>query len=176
MVDGVAATFDTADVLEDNTWSFKWQTANLNIDAGTYTVYAVATPNNRDNLGNTQYGRSIIVRKPFVAATASQSVVAAGDKFYIDGTAEGKPSPGVAIWILGVNFVNYSTVSVNSDSTFSKEVNEGTTANMAAGQYFVVVQHPMYNDIFDVYPTPLRSYTAARPTHRMTSVPGRTPS
>jgi PGF-CTERM protein len=153
VVDGVAATFDTADVQEDNTWSFKWQTANLNIDAGTYTVYAVATPNNRDNLGNTQYGTvSIIIRKPFVAATASQSVVAAGDKFYIDGTAEGQPSPGVAIWILGVNFVNYSTVSVNSDSTFSKEVNEGTTANMAAGQYFVVVQHPMYNDIFDVYP------------------------
>ena len=78
--------------------------------------------------------------------------MAAGDKFYIDGTAEGKPSPGVAIWILGVNFVNYSTVSVNSDSTFSKEVNEGTTANMAAGQDFVVVQHPMYNYIFNVYP------------------------
>ncbi len=153
VVDGVATTFDTADVQEDNTWSFKWQTANLNIDAGTYTVYGVATPNNRDNLGNTQYGTvSIIIRKPFVAATASQSVVAAGDKFYIDGTAEGQPSPGVAIWILGKNFVNYSTVSVNSDSTFSKEINEGTTANMAAGQYFVVVQHPMYNDIFDVYP------------------------
>ena len=27
-----------------------------------------------------------------------------------------------------------------------------TTANMAAGQYFVVAQHPMYNDVFDVYP------------------------
>ncbi len=30
------------DVNDDNTWEYKWQTANLNIDAGTYTIYAVS--------------------------------------------------------------------------------------------------------------------------------------
>jgi len=153
VVDGLGSSFTVADVQDDNTWEYKWQTANLNIDAGTYTVYAVATPNNRDNLGNTQYATvSLIVRKPFISAVASQSTVAAGDKFYIRGTAEGNPSPGVAIWVLGKNYVLYTTESVNSDSTFEYEVTDGTTANMAAGQYFVVAQHPMYNDRLDVYP------------------------
>ena len=150
---GDPATFTPQDVLEDNTWSYKWQTANLNIDAGTYTVYAVATPVNRDNLANAQYATvSIIIRKPFVSAVASQSVVAAGDKLYVRGTAQGQPTQGVAIWIMGKNFISYATQSVNADGTFEYEVTEGTTSNMAAGQYFVVVQHPMYNDRFDVFP------------------------
>jgi PGF-CTERM protein len=153
VVNGDTTTFTSTDVLEDNTWSYKWQTANLNIDAGTYTVYAVATPNNKDNLQNAQYATvSVIIRKPFVSATASQSVVAAGDKFHIVGNAQGKPSPGIMIWILGKNFDFITTTSVADDSTFDYEVSSGTTANMAAGQYFVVVQHPMYNNQFDVFP------------------------
>lgn len=153
VINGDANSFTSTDVLEDNTWSFKWQTANLNIDAGTYTVYAVATPNNKDNLQNAQYATvSVIIRKPFVSATASQSVVAAGDKFHIVGNAQGKPSPGIMIWILGKNFDFITTTSVADDSTFDYEVTSGTTSNMAAGQYFVVVQHPMYNNKFDVFP------------------------
>jgi len=150
----VPSTFSPADVLEDNTWEYKWQTANLNIDAGTYTIYAVATPNNKDNLANTQYATvSVIIRKPFVSAQASQSVVAAGDKLYVRGTAEGKPTQGVAVWVLGKNKVIYDTESVNADSTFEYEVSDAVTRDMAAGQYFVVVQHPMYNDKFDVWPS-----------------------
>lgn len=153
VIPGQDSTFTPQDVLEDNTWSYKWQTANLNVDAGTYTVYAVATPVNRDNLANAQYATvSIIIRKPFVSAVASQSVVAAGDKLYVRGTAQGQPTQGVAIWIMGKNFISYATQSVNADGTFEYEVSEGTTSNMAAGQYFVVVQHPMYNDRFDVFP------------------------
>jgi len=78
--------------------------------------------------------------------------VAAGDKFYIRGNAEGKPSQGVAIWVMGKNYVTYDTESVNSDATFEKEISEGVTSGMDSGQYFVVVQHPMYNDQLDVYP------------------------
>jgi len=153
VVNGNAGTFTTADVLDDNTWEYKWQTANLNIDAGTYTIYAVATPSDKNNLADTQYATvSIIIRKPFVTAVASQSTIAQGDKFYIRGVAEGQPSQGVAVWILGKNYVLYSTESVNNDGSFEKEVNQGITSNMAAGQYFVVVQHPMYNDQLDVTP------------------------
>ncbi len=78
--------------------------------------------------------------------------MAAGDKFYIRGNAEGKPSQGVAIWVMGKNYVTYDTESVNSDATFEKEISEGVTSGMDSGQYFVVVQHPMYNDQLDVYP------------------------
>jgi len=153
VINGVPSSFTTADVLEDNTWEYKWQTANLNVDAGTYTVYAVSDASDKDHLTNSQYGTvSIIIRKPFVSATASQAVVAAGDKITISGTAEGKPSPGIAIWILGKNFAYYTTESVNADSTFSHEISDAITRGLASGQYFAVVQHPMYNDRFDVFP------------------------
>jgi PGF-CTERM protein len=92
------------------------------------------------------------LEKPYVEATASLNVVARGDLLYIRGTAEGKPRNGVAIWIIGKNFVSYTTERVNSDRTFEHEVRGATTSDMFSGQYFVVVQHPMYNDRFDVYP------------------------
>lgn len=38
----VPESFIYADVLDDNTWSYKWVTSSLNIDAGTYTLYAVS--------------------------------------------------------------------------------------------------------------------------------------
>jgi len=138
-------------VNDDNTWEYKWQTANLNIDAGTYTIYAVSTPNARDQLAGTQYGTvSIIIRKPFVTAQVSQSTVAQGDDVFIRGVAEGQPSQGVAIWIMGKNYATRATESVNDDGTFEYEVSGALTSQMTSGQYFVVVQHPMYNDLFDV--------------------------
>ncbi len=147
------ASFSPSDVLEDNTWEYKWQTANLNLDAGTYTVYAVSSKADKSMLSNAQYATvSVIIRKPFISAQASQSVVAAGDKLYIRGTAAGQPTNGIAVWILGKNYVLYDTTSVNADGTFEKEISQGTTNDMAAGQYFVVAQHPMYNEIFDVWP------------------------
>ena len=150
---GVESTFTTTDVLDDNTFEYKWQTANLNIDSGTYTVYAVATPSDRNTLADTQYATvSVIIRKPFVTAIASQSTIAQGDKFYIRGVAEGQPSQGVQVWIMGKNYALIQTESVNNDGSFEYEVNQGVTSNMAAGQYFVVIQHPMYNDRLDVNP------------------------
>jgi PGF-CTERM protein len=150
VVDGNPATFKVVDVNGDNTWSWKWGTSNYALDAGTYTIYAVSQPNWKDNLGQAAYGTvSIIIKKPFVSATASQSTVAKGDRIYITGTAEGQPS-AVQIWILGKNKYLKATESVNSDASFKYEVTQDTTANLYAGQYFVVVQHPMQNNKFDV--------------------------
>jgi PGF-CTERM protein len=150
----VPGTFKVVDVQGDNTWSWKWGTSNVALDAGTYTIYAVSQPNSKSKLQNAAYGTvSIIIKKPFVSATASQSTVAKGDKIFITGTAEGDPS-AVMIWILGKNYPQNAngvgTESVNADGSFSYEVKGTTTETMYAGQYFVVVQHPMQNDIFDV--------------------------
>jgi PGF-CTERM protein len=145
--------FAEADVLGDNTWSYKWGTSAVALDAGTYTVYAVSIPTNEDNLNKAAYGTvSIIVKKPFISATASQSTVAKGDAVYITGTAQGQPSQGVRIWILGKNYAGVATESVNSDASFSYELKKEDTKNLYAGQYFIVAQHPMQNDQFDIYP------------------------
>jgi PGF-CTERM protein len=141
-----------ADVLADNTWSYKWGTSNVDLDAGTYTIYAVSKPYDKtpELLSRAAYGTvSIIIKKPFVSATASQSTVAQGDKIFITGTAEGQPS-SVAVWILGKNFAVKQTETVNTDGTFKYEVKQDTTKSMYSGQYFVVVQHPMMNGKYDI--------------------------
>ena len=149
--DQIAGDYMQRPVNADNTWDWKWGTANWALDAGTYTIYAVSGPRNADNLATVAYGTvSIIIKKPFISATASQSTVAQGDKVFITGTAEGKPQQGVAIWILGKNYALRVTESVNTDASFSYEVTTATTTNMDAGQYFVVAQHPMQNQQFDV--------------------------
>ncbi|MDO8871419.1 MAG: MEMAR_RS02690 family S-layer glycoprotein [Methanoregula sp.] len=153
-----ATTFQQASVLGDNTWSWKWGTSKVALDAGTYTIYAVSGPREYSSttLANVAFGTvSIIIKKPFVSATASQSTVAQGDKIFITGTAEGDPS-GVMIWILGKNYpTNFAGVkleSVNADASFKYEVEQTTTKDLYPGQYFVVVQHPMQNNVFDVKP------------------------
>ncbi len=157
VVNNDPAQFQTASVLGDNTWSWKWGTATVALDAGTYTIYAVATPNNAkdQNLENTAFGTvSIIIKKPFVSATASQSTVAQGDKIIIAGTAQGQPTLGVKIWVLGKNYPTQAsdvkTQSVNADASFKYEISGTSTKNLYPGQYFVVVQHPMQNNIFDI--------------------------
>jgi len=145
-------TFKVIDVDDDNTWSWKWGTATVPLDAGTYTVFAVSSATDKSDLDSqTAYGTvSIIIKKPFVSATVSQSTVAKGDPIYIRGTAEGQPTDGVQIWVMGKNYHTVDTETVNSDSSFEYEIDDATTDGMTSGQYFVVVQHPMQNDEFDV--------------------------
>ncbi|MFA6225568.1 MAG: MEMAR_RS02690 family S-layer glycoprotein [Methanoregula sp.] len=152
--DGVSTSFKSIDVNGDNTWSWKWGTSTVALDAGTYTIYAVSQPRDAQNLANTAFGTvSIIIKKPFVSATASQSTVAQGDKIFISGTAQGNPI-GVKIWILGKNYpqdINgVVDASVNTDASFKYEIKQATTKTLYPGQYFVVVQHPMQNNVFDV--------------------------
>ncbi len=68
VVDGIGSSFTRAVVEEDNTWEYMWKTANLSIDAGTYTIYAVSTPNNLNNLNNLSSTESayvtVIIRNP----------------------------------------------------------------------------------------------------------------
>jgi trimeric autotransporter adhesin len=157
VVDGQASTFKEVDVNGDNTWSWKWGTSKVALDAGTYTIYAVSQPRayGSATLADAAFGTvSIIIKKPFVSATASQSTVAQGDKIFITGTAEGNPV-GVQIWILGKNYPTNAggikTESINSDASFKYEVTQSTTKTLYPGQYFVVVQHPMQNNVFDIY-------------------------
>jgi len=148
-------------VKTDNTWELKWDTSDLLLDAGTYTIYATSQLVDKENLEDAIYDTiSIVVKKPFATAKISASTIAKGDKLYIHGTAEGKPTVGVAVWVLGKNYWNgaaptmtssqQKTETVNDNGSFVYEIGTADTQNLAAGQYFVVIQHPMYNKKFDV--------------------------
>ena len=78
-------SFARAEVIKKE-WEYKWQTANLNLDTGAYTIYAVAAPVDKTLLTVTEYSTvSVIIKKPFVSAQVSPSVVAAGDKLFVRG-------------------------------------------------------------------------------------------
>ena len=83
-------------------------------------------------------------------STGSIATIARGDPVTISGIATGRPQIGLQIWFIGYNFVKISTVSVNSDNTFAYTLRGTDTANLAPGQYFVIVQHPMENGRFDI--------------------------
>lgn len=142
----------SATVRDDDTFEYKWNTESMSIDAGSYTVYAVSEKVNKDNLNDVQYDTvSINFRKPYITATITPSNVAAGDEVHITGNAGVETSQGVAIWIMGKNFFIHDSETVESDGTFDYELKSGDTEDLANGQYFVVVQHPMYDGVFDVY-------------------------
>jgi len=151
---GQVGTFDTANVNADDTWSHKWDTAALitggkSIDAGGYTIYAVSTPSNKGDLSGKKYATaSVNLRSGFITATTSGATVARGDKLTISGAAQGNPT-SVYTWIFGKNYYGapselfVRSTSVESDGSFEENLESGDTESLAAGQYFVVVQHPM---------------------------------
>lgn len=89
---------------------------------------------------------------PIVTAKANSSLISPGTVAMITGMATGNPSPGVAVWVFGPNTVKYSIVKPKKDSTYSYSLNAKETKKMSYGMYYIVVQHPMYNNKFDVYP------------------------
>jgi hypothetical protein len=146
-------TFLKVNVRGDNTWAYEWDTSKVSslINPGIYTIYACEGPFTRNNLEKKAYGTvSIILKKPFVSATASQSTVAQGDKIFITGTAGGQPKSGVQIWVFSKEHFIQTRVSVNPDSSFVLTL-EPETKNLDLGPNFVIVQHPMMNNEFDVY-------------------------
>ena len=150
------ASFNIAGVNADDTWSFRWNTAKLaesgrSLDAGGYTIYAVSTNASKADLSDARYATaSINLRSGFVTAAASGTTVARGDALTISGTATGNPS-NVCIWIFGKNHSRLQQpVTLWPDGGFEYRVAPRDTANLASGQCFVVVQHPM-NDVFDVW-------------------------
>jgi len=146
---GVRDSFHVEPV-ESGSWSWDISTAGIDLDAGTYTLYAIANASDRYHLGDAAYATtSITLRKPFITASIAKSTVASGDKLIITGTAEGSPN-GVQIWIMGKNYLLNDIESTDSSSRFEYEVGRGITKDLANGQYFVVAQHPMQNGQFDI--------------------------
>ena len=144
------------EVKTDNTWEYKWDTSGIALDPGTYTVYATSIlTNGKSNtalgeaakLSDSEYATvSLRLMKPFLSAVPSGTVVAKGDKLVITGTAEGNPST-LKLYIFGTNYFKDHSITVEDDGTYEKEV--PIDSDLASGQYFVVIQHPMMNGAFD---------------------------
>jgi len=157
VVDNDGKSFATEDVEADDTWSIKWNTAELtkSLDAGGYTVYAVSSPQGKGNLSGVEYATaSIQLKSAYLTATSSGAKIAKGDDLKITGTAQGDPE-NVQVWIFGKNYYGKDnqiadTASVESDGSFEYELKGAETKTLSPGQYFAVIQHPMTKG-FGVY-------------------------
>ncbi|MDE2524345.1 MAG: MEMAR_RS02690 family S-layer glycoprotein, partial [Methanocorpusculum sp.] len=152
-------------VKTDNTWEYKWDTSQIALDTGAYTIYATSrltngkssdaiateSPYGTDGyavkLSDSEYATvSVNLKQPFLSAVPSGTVIAQGDKLYVRGTAEGKPN-NLMLYIFGPNFFQDYSITVEDDGTYEKKID--ISNSMSSNQYFVVVQHPMYNGVFD---------------------------
>ena len=150
----------TAGVKADKTWEKKIEAATFNnFDAGTYTVYAVtkelplkAESNLVDTVKWSEYTYATVslpLKQPFLTAQLSATTVAQDSELIITGTAESADK--LLLYIFGNNYFLNTTISVEDDGTYEEEF-EIDGDNMATGQYFVVIQHPMYNKQFNIAP------------------------
>jgi hypothetical protein len=149
VVSGIPDSFTVVKTKPDKTWEYAFYTANLPVDAGTYNIYAVSQPKAMNQAGPAAAGDGIILKKPFITAQISPATIPQGVPFTVSGVAEGIP-PNVQVWIMGENYYSKSIVSVNSDASYQYVVPGEVTSNLAGGQYFAIVQHPMQNNKFDI--------------------------
>ena len=144
-------------VKTDDTWEYKWDTSNSGLDTGSYTIYATSVLTNGKSssasggaakLSDSEYATvSVSLKQPFLSATPSGTIVAKGDDIYIRGTAEGDPSK-LQYYIFGPNKYETGTISVEDDGSYEKKLTIGS--DWASNQYYVVIEHPMYNGEIDV--------------------------
>ena len=106
VVSGNPDSFTLVKTKPDKTWEYAFYTANLKLDAGTYTIYAVNQPKAKDQLGPAAANVGMALKKPFITAEISSSNVVKGQPFTVTGIAEGIP-PEVQIWIIGDTYCLY---------------------------------------------------------------------
>jgi hypothetical protein len=86
--------------------------------------------------------------KPSISATESSATLSAGDPITISGVATGgNLASGIQMWVFAGNYVNVTTLPVNADGTFSRTYQ---TAGLPPGTYYVFVQSPSTDGIFDI--------------------------
>ena len=100
---------------------------------------------------------------PVTSPSSNTVTIANGDSVMIHGIATGHPRNGLQLWIISHNYLKVTTLAVNDDNTYLYELKPADTENLASGQYFFLVQHPMMNSQFDVVynPPPGRSLTSS---------------
>ncbi|HJJ42739.1 MAG TPA: hypothetical protein O0X66_03145 [Methanocorpusculum sp.] len=152
----VAQTFLlTVIVSDDDTWRTSLDLMDYrDLDAGTYKIYAAT---NVDVIGDVKtFGTdypyntvSVRLTQPFISISEGSFIVEPGDPIAITGTAElGKGNNYILYYIFGENYFYTNSASVTGTS-YGLNID---TTSLANGQYFVVVQHPMYDRVFNIGP------------------------
>ncbi|MDN7013664.1 DUF3821 domain-containing protein [Methanoculleus sp. FWC-SCC3] len=149
---GDPATFTRVYVEADDTWSYKWNTADVGrrLNASGYTIYAAAQPQGKGNLTGVRLATtSIVLRAPSLTIQPSGATLTPGDDYRVSGIATGYPY-AVQVWILGPDYYHSGAATVESDGTFEYVLAGADTSDLTEGRYYVIVQNPGCNG-FDIW-------------------------
>lgn len=182
VVDGVASSF-TSTIFSAgiNMWTVDWDTNGF--EPGTYTIHASLDPVGYQD-DNTMAG---VVTKSQEITLSDKSIhvkfaeensgrFTQGDVIYSYWSARGSPE-GIRWYIVGTNFLESGISSgfplytvdqekgVNAPQgvygfTYDRYFSQG----MAPGNYYLIYQHPGYDNRFDVYPDSEGSFTSLQTT------------
>ena len=83
----------------------------------------------------------------FLSACPSGTIVAPGDTLHIRGTAAGNPGT-LKMYFFGSDYFTAEDIFVEDDGSYDKKFD--VPADLSPNQYYGIIQHPMYNDEFDV--------------------------
>ena len=132
----------------DGTWTKEIKFGG-NYDAGTYIIYAAASagpaPGYFFDPDSTIATTSLTLKQPFLTATTESSTVAKGVDIKVTGTAEAASE--LRYYVFGQNLYKTGSTYVEDDASYSIEI---ATDGFPSGQYFLVIQHPMYDEVFNI--------------------------
>ena len=149
VVSGNPDSFTLVKTKPDKTWEYSFYTANLRLDAGTYSIYAINRPKTTDQLGPDAASVGMALKKSFITANISSPDVVKGHPFAVTGIAEGIP-PEVRIWIIGDAYTYTTKTPVNStDASFIFNGDTAMSGKLPAGRNYLIVQHPMADNQSD---------------------------
>jgi len=142
------------------------------LDAGTYTIYITTNTSVFTDLADLKDAdepyatASVNLKQPFISVTKAPAVVVQGEDAKIEGIAEA--AKNLSIYIFGTNKFAYQQyywqqefdydngieIKLNKDNTFVITIDEELTEQLDAGQYFAVIQHPMYDGLLNIIAVP----------------------
>ena len=151
-VSGDPGSFTMAKTKPDKTWEYTWYTSNLRLDAGSYTVYAVSTAGIKrpvQRFNNLWHGQYHLQKTLHNCRDLPGNQFQKDVPFTVSGVAEGIPRmsrSGSSVRTTTPSQLNLSTLMPRSSMKSPRR----SPVHLASGQYFVIVQHPMQNNQFDI--------------------------
>ena len=121
---------------------------NKKLDVGTYTL-TIKTASAETIV-------ALVLKQPFISIAEAPEVVVQGED--AEFTINAEATDEIAYYIFGTNFFKYATTEENAEGEDGEDIQNQfvftikgeNTENMSLGQYFVVIQHPMYDGKFQV--------------------------
>ncbi len=166
-------------VVNDGGWTYQWDTTNCKLDTGIYTIYATdrltngkgtIIDGNAVSILSADYASATIeLKMPYLTMAPSAYYVQKGETLSVTGIATGNPNT-LAYYLFGPNSYLHGTTTVDTDGSY--EIRIPTTSDWESNQYFLVVEHPMYNKEFDIIETKTDTTTtlSVKPCTSYTSV------